>query len=174
MVKCMLLKERGMMFKAALIVSIFISLALSSSFNFSEVRYSDAIDKSIEFHGKITFLEDGLFIEYKDINKSLKYSADSLAYVQDGQKIKLSEVEAQKIIQYFNVLMLLHSDNEELLSTQFSIEKLQDKSILKPKGDLEKFIKKIEIIKIDNMLKEVKLFLKNNDTIKISIQDEIH
>lgn len=69
--------------------------------------------------------------------------------------------------------MLLHGDNENLLSTQFTIEKLQDKSILKPKGDLEKFIKKIELIKIDKMLKEVKLFLKNNDIIKINIHDEI-
>lgn len=51
------------MFKAAIIVSMFISLALSSSSNFSEVRYSDALERSIEFHGKITFLEDGLFID---------------------------------------------------------------------------------------------------------------
>ncbi len=163
-----------MMFKAAAIVSLFISLALSSSFNFSEVRYSDALDKSIEFHGKITFLEDGLFIEYKDINKSLKYRADTLVYVQDTQEVKIGEQETQKIIQYFNVLMLLHGDNEDLLSAQFTIEKLQDKSILKPKGNLEKFITKIELMKIDKMLKEVKLFLKNSDTIKISIQDEIH
>lgn len=162
-----------MMFKAAIIVSMFISLALSSSSNFSEVRYSDALERSIEFHGKITFLEDGLFIEYKDINKSLKYSANTLVYMQDGKEVKLGEQETQKIIQYFNVLILLHGDNENLLSTQFTIEKLQDKSILKPKGDLEKFIKKIELIKIDKMLKEVKLFLKNNDIIKINIHDEI-
>ncbi len=161
------------MFKAAVIVSLFISLALSSSFNFSEVRYSDALDRSIEFHGIITFLEDGLFIEYNDINKSLKYSADTLVYVQDNQEVKLGEQETKKIIQYFDVLMLLRGNNEEQLSAQFAIKKLQDKSILKPKGNLEKFIKKIELIKIDKMLKEVKLFLKNNDTIKISIQDEI-
>jgi outer membrane lipoprotein-sorting protein len=162
------------MFKAVLIASIFVSLALSSSFNFNEVRYSDAIERSIEFSGKITFLKDGLFIAYKDINKSLKYSADSLVYMQDNQVLKLDEQETQKITEYFNVLMLLHGNNEDLLSTQFFIEKLQDKSILKPKGDLGKFIERIELVKIENMLKEVKIFLKNNDTIKISIHDEIH
>ncbi|SMP85803.1 hypothetical protein SAMN06313540_1014 [Epsilonproteobacteria bacterium SCGC AD-308-E02] len=161
------------MFRIVVIVSFFVSLVFADSFHFSEVRYSDALDKSIEFRGKITFLEAGLLIEYNDINKSLKYSTDSLVYVQDGNEIKLGEVETQKIIQYFNVLILLHGDNEELLTTQFDVEKVQNKSVLTPKGDIKKFIIKIEIIKVENKLKEVKLFLKNNDTIKISIQDEI-
>lgn len=92
-----------MMFKAAIIVSMFISLALSSSSNFSEVRYSDALERSIEFHGKITFLEDGLFIEYKDINKSLKYSADTLIIIHT----KIIELKNFQII-YFTGQIIVY------------------------------------------------------------------
>jgi len=152
---------------------LLISSLSANSFYFSEERYSDAIGRSIEFKGEITFLENSLEINYTDINKSLKYSDDTLVYTQDEKIIELDSSQSKNIIEYFKVLILLHSDDDSKLHFLFEIQTEDSTTVLIPKTYIKEFIKKIELKKDIKELKDIKLFLKNGDTIGIKIEDEI-
>ena len=59
-------------------------IANASTFNFTEFRYSDALDRSMELRGEISFLEYGLSINYRDAKKSLHLqNSESLSYKED-------------------------------------------------------------------------------------------
>jgi hypothetical protein len=148
-------------------------IASADSFNFSELRYSDALDRSIELKGEIGFLQNGLSINYKKSKKTLHLEDGELLYSEDGQNISLDGSKAQKIIQYFEIIILLHSGDDKLLNTMFDVESNANKTLLRPKESLRHFVTSIEIVKNEQNLKEIKLFLKNSDKITIKIDDEI-
>lgn len=148
-------------------------IASADSFNFTELRYSDALDRSIELRGEISFLENGLSINYKESKKSLHLEEEKLTYIEDGKDITLDESKKQKIIQYFEIIILLHNSDEKLLKTMFDIEIGAENTLLKPKGTIRHFVTHIELSKIEKKLKKIKLFLINSDYITIKIDDEI-
>lgn len=152
---------------------LYCSLATAQSFNFHEIRYSDAIDRSMELHGEISFYKNGLFIKYTTTNESLKYDDGNLVYEQDGKPVDIDDSKAQNIIQYFEILMLVHSGDEALLKSMFEIEKNGNETTLKPTGSIRNYVKSIELVKSEQKLKSIKLFLKNNDHITIGIENEI-
>ena len=149
------------------------NIVASDSFNFSELRYSDAIDKHIELKGEITFLQNGLKIFYPKFFKSLHYENDSLIYEENDQKIDLSEVQAGQIMSYFDILILLHKGDEKAYDGVFNVAKEGGLIILEPIGSIKNYIKNIEMLKEKGELRQVKFFLKNNDSITISIDEKI-
>ncbi len=154
-----------------LLLSFFIASA--ASFNFTEIRYSDALDRSMELKGEISFLENGLTIKYKENKKSLQLLDGKILYSEDGVNITLDQSKKQKIIQYFETIFLLHSGNEKLLQEMFEVQTNANFTLLTPKGTMRHFVTKIELVKNEDRLKEIKLFLKNSDKITIIIDDEI-
>ena len=52
------------MLKIIIYVLIYVNVLLASSYNFTEVRYSDALGKSAQFEGEISFSKAGLNIKY--------------------------------------------------------------------------------------------------------------
>ena len=154
-----------------LLLSFFIASA--ASFNFTEIRYSDALDRSMELKGEISFLKNGLIIKYKEGKKSLQLLDGELIYSEDGVNITLDEAKKQNITQYFETILLLHSGDEKLLREMFEVETNTDFHLLSPKGTMRHFVTKIELLKNEDLLKEIKLFLKNSDKITIKIDDEI-
>ncbi len=148
-------------------------IANASTFNFTELRYSDALDKSMELHGEISFLEHGLSIDYKKAKKSLHLQNGKLLYKEDGQEISLEQSQSEQITQYLETIILLHSGDEQLLRSMFDVETLGKKTMLTPKGSVRYFVNSIELLKDEKELKEIKLFLKNSDKITIKIDDEI-
>lgn len=158
----------------ALFLTIFFTLSLmSESLNFSEQRYSDALGRYISFSGEITFEEESLHIKYTKSNREILYKDSMLTLKQNGNVVELDEVESSRIAQYFEILLLLHSEDEEALKEKFEVEKKDDISLLFPKGYTANFLEKIELKKQNKKLKMVKLFLKNLDHITISIEDEV-
>lgn len=150
-----------------------INLLTAESFNFSEVRYSDAIGKYIQLDGQISFLKNGLKISYPKNSKSLHYENDSLVYKQHNKVMDLSTLQASQIMSYFDILILLHKGNEKAYDGVFETKKNANTTTLKPKGSIKNYIAKIEMQKEQDKLKRVKLFLNNNDYITITIDDEI-
>ncbi|EHP29894.1 hypothetical protein SMGD1_1370 [Sulfurimonas gotlandica GD1] len=148
-------------------------IANADSFNFTELRYSDALGRSMELNGEISFLKNGLSINYKESKKNLRLQDSKLTYKEDGQEIILDESQTQHIIQYLETIILLHSGDGKLLKSMFDVEIHADKTLLKPKGSLRHFVNSIELEKSEKKLKEIKLFLKNSDKITIKIADEI-
>lgn len=162
------------MLKSMLIFLLFTSLLSAKSFHFSEIRYSDAIGRSFEFHGKITFANDALLINYNNDEKILDYQNGALVYIENKQQVEISQEQKQEIIQYFEIIMMLYKGENASLLNEFDIEKTGNLSILKPKSSLKNFIEKIELLQDKETPKEIKLFLKNSDTITIRIEGEIH
>ena len=161
------------MIKFLIIAVMLVSSLLATSYNFSETRYSDAFDKSVTLNGEISFLQDGLSIKYKNSDKALHYENGDLNYLQNGETIEISEEEAARIVQYFEIIILLYSGDENSLNREFSVTKEKDKFSLVPLSEMKNHINKIELKKEDKQLKIIKLFLGNSDKITISIEDEI-
>jgi len=161
------------MFKT-LLLSMMLSLTLvAQSFNFTELRYSDAIGKTIELKGQISFLKNGLEIFYPKTQRALIYEDEELVYEVEGEDVELGMVQSQQIMHYFEVLILLHSGDESALKEMFDVDKNNGFIKLTPKASLKNYIQKIELLKTNEILEYVKLFMQNNDTIMITIDDEI-
>jgi hypothetical protein len=161
------------MFKVIFLLLVTVNFLIANSFNFSELRYNDATGKYKQLDGKITFLEDGLKIFYPKGSKLLEYENDNLIYKEKNKEIELNDMQSQQIMYYFDVLILLHTGDEKAYDGIFSVSKNNGMTILKPLGSIKNYINNIEIIKEDEELKQVKLFLKNNDSITITIDDKI-
>jgi len=151
---------------------IFLTTTYASSYNFLETRYSDALAKSIQLKGVITF-DDGLKIEYANSNRALIYEDGELDLLEDDESVDLDEGEALKIAQYFEIILMLYNGDEKRIQEEFIVTKLDSKSMLIPKGELKEYMFKIELKREHKKLKEIKMFLSNYDIITISILDEI-
>jgi len=161
------------MIKLFTLFVIMLSSLMATSYNFSETRYSDAFDESVTLHGEISFLRDGLNIKYNNSDKALHYENGDLNYLQNGESVEIGEEETARIVQYFEIIILLYSGDEESLNREFSVTKEKGRLFLIPLNEIKNYISKIELKKEDKKLKMIKLFLSNSDNITISIEDEI-
>ena len=161
------------MIKLFTLFVIMLSSLMATSYNFTETRYSDAFDESITLNGEISFLQDGLSIKYNNSDKALRYESGNLSYLQNAEDIDISEEEAARIIQYFEIIILLYSRDEDKLNQEFSVTRDKERLFLTPLSNMKNYISKIELKKVEKQLKMIKLFLSNSDNITISIEDEI-
>jgi hypothetical protein len=154
---------------------LFLNIAIfAQTYTFSEQRYSDALDRTFELNGKISFLkENSLEVEYPQKKRNIVYRDGMLSLSEDGQVIEISENEAQGIMRYFDILLLLHKGDETLLNEQFFIKKSGVNMELSPKGSIKNFLIKITLQGFGKDLKEVTLFMKNLDKVTIKIENEI-
>ena len=145
----------------------------AKSYHFKELRYSDGLDRSISLSGEISFLSEGLSIKYDESKRSLRYEDERLELFDDGELVAIGEEESLKIIQYFELIIILNAGDEKSLASAFEISKEQMIETLVPKDELKNYIKKIQLQRENAELKKIKLYLSNEDTISISIEDEI-
>ena len=157
-----------------LFISIFFIVnVFAQTYEFLETRYSDAIERSIELKGEINFTKDGLGIYYAKGDKLLIYINGTLTYSENDELKELDSTTVIRITQYFEILILLHNGDEASMEENFVIKNKPPLIELKPKGDLEAYLKVIELTKIENFLKKIHLVLKNDDIITISIGNAI-
>ena len=159
--------------KSFFISLIFSTILFSSSFDFSETRYSYAFDKSKTLQGQINFKPNSLIIKYEDSNKTIIYKNSVLKIKENETILELDYMQTQSLSSFFEILLLVNSNDTKLLEEKFEIIKDKNKIILNPKDELREYIKNIYLLKSNTQLKELKLFLKNGDNIKISIENEI-
>lgn len=155
-----------------LILLLLVSSTFATSYNFTETRYSDALERSMKLDGIIEFTE-GLAIEYNNSGKSLLYEDGEVQLLEDGESIELDEGEALKIAQYFETVLMLYRGDKKRIEEEFVITPLEDKTLLAPKGELSSYMFKIELQRENKKLKEIVMYLSNYDKITISIHDEI-
>ncbi len=162
---------RKRMFKIITIFIIFTNILVAESFNFSELRYNDAIGKTILLEGKIDFFKEGLKILYPKSAKSLEYKDDNLIYKEGEKEVVLGDMQSAQIMRYFDILILLHYGDDSSYEDMFEVTKKMDVTYLKPLGMIKNYVNNIETYKENARLKYVKLFLKNSDYITITIDD---
>lgn len=161
------------MFKLFTLFFLLVTLLFAECYPFSELRYTDAIGRSVQLDGEINFTQDGLVIKYPKIATELVYDGESIVYLNNGKESALKATQESNMMHYFDILKTLHKGDESELKSRFEITKSADMTLLKPTGTIKYYINKIELIKESKQLRYVKLFLKNSDYITIKIDDEI-
>jgi len=160
--------------KKVLILLLTLTAVFASKYNFTETRYSDALDKNSTLHGKISFNDFGLKISY-DNGKNIIYDNGELNISEKDEPVTLSAKQKAGIIGYLDTIMLLHIGDKLLLDESFEIEKKSPEiSYIVPKdSSMKNFIESIELEKRDKKIKEIEIKLKNKDIITIRIDNEI-
>ncbi|WP_321778434.1 hypothetical protein [Sulfurimonas sp.] len=161
------------MLKILTLTFLLVNILYGDTYNFSELRYSDALDTNIELKGEITFRKNYLNIKYPNKKKELRYINKKLSYFDNDNEVELNEDQIHKIINYFEILTLLHNGDNNEMKEIFTIKNLDTKTQLTPLGMLSNYIKYIELYKQKNELSKIKLFFQNNDSITISIYEKI-
>ncbi len=161
------------MIKVILVITLLMSSLMAKKFNFSEVRYSNAFDTSVELKGEIIFDTNSLFIKYESSTKTILYKDFELTFKQDGTVLELDEIQKQRISSYFKVILLLYSNDEKLLSEKFEVKKDANRVVLIPKENMRSYVRKIILTKVINELKVIELYFTNSDKITIRLEDEI-
>jgi hypothetical protein len=159
------------MFRQALLVLLFGSFAFAQSYNFTELRYSDAIDRYTQLEGEIDFKSDGLTIKYPKSTRELEYKNGSIHYEEGGKELTLSEIQEAQMVRYFEILRVLHSGDESEMEEMFEIKGSADEKTLTPTGSIKHYVKEIQLRKEKSELRYIKLFLQNSDTISIQIDE---
>jgi len=159
--------------KTVLLLLITFGTLFAKSYNFQETRYISALDKNIVLNGIIDFKKDSIKIEYKKQNKIVEYSNADIKLYQNGKEVELAKEQKSFMVQYFEILNLLHNNSEEILSDDFEIIQMGDEEALIPTGFLKNFIDEIDLKKRDGEFKNIRLILKNSDTVTINIYDEV-
>ena len=152
---------------------LFVSTLFSASYNFTETRYSDALERSMELKGVINLQSDGLIIKYKNSTKTIKYSDEEVEISEDDELLELDSQEATQLAQYFELVLMLFNADTKTLSTEFEVSQSHNKQTLIPIMQLSNYIEKIELQRENSQLKTLQIFLSNGDNIKISIEDEV-
>jgi len=157
-----------------IILFTFLSVTLfAQGYHFSEERYSDAVEHTTKLEGEIKFTKNGLVIKYPQKKQLIEYKDEKILFLQDSKIQELKETQASNMMRYFDMLIMLHADEQGDLEENFDIKTEGAKTFLEPLGSIKYYIDHIELIKKHNELKHVKLFLKNDDYIIININDEI-
>jgi len=160
--------------KKLLLLLLLLSTLSATEYRFHEARYSDALGKTMQLSGAITFEFDKLIIKYDNSQRAIVYEDEEVKIYQGEQELDLDENEALKIAQYFEIIRMLYDDNTEKIKREFVVLDSSAKTVLKPIAELKNAMEKIELHRKNKHLKDLKLYLNNSDTIKISIENEIH
>jgi len=160
--------------KIFILLLILITTIFANIYNFTETRYSEALDKNTTLHGKISFNDFGLKISYNN-GKTIIYDNGELNISENGEPVTLNIKQKAGIIRYLDTIMLLHMGDKLLLEESFDIEqKSPEVSHIIPKDSpMKNFIESIELEKRDKKIKEIAIKLKNKDIIIIRIDNEI-
>ena len=161
------------MIKRILFLVLLSSSLFAKTYNFSENRYSYAFDSSIVLDGIISFEHNTLKINYENTKREILYQDSLLQIKEDNEVIPMDEMEVQRVSAFFKILLLVYSNDSNALSEKFYMKKQKDGILLLPKEELARYIKKIILKKEKEQLKIFQLFLQNDDTITISIKNEI-
>jgi len=159
--------------KLFLLLFLFATLLVAKSFYFHEQRYSAALEKTLDFEGVISFGVNSLKIKYKNTDKTIIFKNEEVDILQGSKRLKLSEEQSLQMALFFETLLDIYHQRDVKLAKNFHIQQHIRVVFFIPFGDIQEYIKKIELYKDLKRVTSIKFFLQNNDTIKIKIEHEI-
>ena len=155
--------------KIFLILSIWTLSLYSSSVNFKETKFVEALQLYTYRDGNVSYTNTETIVQYKD-GKTITKRDNNLT-VQDNKGKILTTIDLNKkpeVALYFQLTKALFSKDFDSLKDNFEIKKSKNEYNLVPKGDTKKVIKDIALsLNIDNSVKFFIINFTNMDTIKI-------
>ncbi len=160
--------------KIILFVLLLTSIVFSKTYEFTETRYSNALDKERKLYGVIDFLDKGVRIKYNDTDIELLYKDGDFEYLKGGEKLTLQEGQKSYLTNFFNIIYLIHKNNFQKLSNNFSVVRKENMIILYPTDVSKEYVEKLKIAQTNKQVDQITLYLKNGDYIDIGIGNEIY
>lgn len=130
------------------LLSILFLLNLNASIiNFEEEKYIEVIDNTVTKKGTLEFKDNKIKLQYKNSDKILIYSDDTLLIKTDEetQELDLNNQLALKAI--FLLIEAIYKNDIALLEEFFIIKKDQSIYTLNPKEILQNYIEVVELKK---------------------------
>ena len=147
---------------------LFCTLFLEAkSIHFTEDRYFDALGKSTERKGKITFSKSAIDIVYTTDHTHVRYDGHTLL-TEHGNKVKRLDLRKKPAVKMFFVLFeAIYFDKQAVLDNYFIRQQEKHTVLLLPKGNVSHYITKVRYRKGKKKLHFLQIDLANNDRIRI-------
>jgi hypothetical protein len=158
-----------MLFKVLLVVVLAME-ALGQNFSFLETRYRDALEKSFELEGAITFNDEQIVLEYFKPDEKVIVYFEGAVSLQDSGGYQSIDFETSPSIHYFFMLIeALHVKEKERLEAFFEWQDLGEEIHLVPREVVRDVIGGVKVLYKDEALKSLHVTLENGDWIRIEI-----
>jgi hypothetical protein len=138
--------------------------------SFTEGKFVESLELYTYRDGNVSYEKDKTTVSYKDGRTIVKNENNVTVYNDENEILTvINLIERPEIGLYFSLTKALFQKDFELLKENFKIEKIDKKTFeFNPKGDVEKFIEKLELnLDKDEVVKTLKLEFTNGDKIKI-------
>ena len=142
----------------------------AQTISFTEGKYVESLDLYTYRDGNVSYEKDKTTVAYKDGRRIVKNENNVTVYDDDNEVLTtINLIERPEIGLYFSLTKALFQKDFDLLEENFKMEKIDaEKFEFLPKGDVEKFIEKLELsLGKDEKVKVLKLEFTNGDKIKI-------
>ena len=138
--------------------------------NFTEGKYVESLDLYTYRDGNVSYEKDKTTVAYKDGRTIVKHDNNVTVYDDENEVLTvINLMERPEVGLYFSLTKALFQKDFELLKENFKMNKIEKKLFeFLPKGDVEKFIEKLELsLGKDDRVEVLKLEFSNGDKIKI-------
>lgn len=159
------------MFRTVFAFLLAIMPLFSQTIHFYEEKYYDALGKTFDKKGKITFAGEKIQIVYDDDNTTVTYTGDFLYMQKEGKtkKLDLSEKPAAKM--FFLLFEAIYFNKQKVLNSYFISQNLKGIIVLTPRENVSRYINIVRYKKIKNKLKFLEIKLTNKDWVQIEELD---
>lgn len=156
--------------KILLILFIALMPMFAEIISFTEGKFVESLELYTYRDGNVTYEKDKTTVAYKDGRTIIKNENNVTVYDDENELLTvINLLERPEIGLYFSLTKALFQKDFELLKENFEIEKVEDRLFeFMPKGDVEKFIEKLELhLDKEDKVEVLKLEFTNGDKIKI-------
>ena len=154
------------MFKYIMLSFLFISPMMAKTIHFSEAKYVDALGKTFQKDGTITFSKNSIQIEYAD-HTSLTYSGDFVISKKGNRSKKIDLKKNPAVKMFFLLFEAIYFDKQAIFKSYFDQQRKQGVVILDPDENIKQYITAVRYKKTAKKLHFLEIFMANKDRIRI-------
>ena len=158
------------MLKIIIFMSFMTFELLAQTISFTEGKFVESLELYTYHDANITYEKDKTTVAYKDGRTIVKNENNVTVYDDENEVLTvINLLEKPEIGLYFSLTKALFQKDFESLKENFEIKKVKERLFeFMPKGDVEKFIEKLELyLDKEDKVEVLKLEFTNGDKIKI-------
>lgn len=154
------------MFRYIILSFLLISPMIAKTIHFSEAKYIDALGKTFQKSGTITFAKNSIKIDYAD-HTSLTYSGDFVISKKGNRSKKIDLKKNPAVKMFFLLFEAIYFDKQSVFKSYFDQHRKQGVVILDPHENIKQYITTVRYKKTAKKLHFLKIFMANKDRIRI-------
>lgn len=148
-------------------IFIFTTFCFSSTINFQEEKFVNALQASVYKNGIIEIKNNFIKVSYKDFDTSYIFFSDHFIVKDKNSERELKYEDRVELSIFYKLINLIYRDKKDGIEEFFNLENIENKTVLTPNEYLSNSIEKVEFKKEQSILNFLKIYFKNEDYIKI-------